>query len=95
MTHERLLYLAHLVDRVNTEINASAAIQYGKNEQSIYVLMFYAKIDNDYGWHAFHTSDGYDTYESTNHDTELMKAECFLRLLLNSAKHYPPMRAKS
>ena len=94
MTKERLLYLAHLVDRINTEINASAAIQYGKNEQSIYVLMFYAKMDNDYGWHAFHTSDGYDTYESTNNDIELVKAECFLRMLLKSAKYHLPMRPK-
>lgn len=95
MTHERLLYLAHLVDRVNTEVNASAAIQYGKNDQSIYILMFYAKMGGDYGWHAFHSSDGYSTYESTNKDTELIKAECFLRLLLNSAKHYAPMRAEA
>jgi len=86
MTHERLLYLAHLVDRVNTEINASAAIQYGKNDQSIYILMFYAKMDGDYGWHAFHSSDGYSTYESTNNDTNLVKAECFMRMLLRSAR---------
>lgn len=95
MTHERLLYLAHLVDRVNTEVNASAAIRYGKEEQSIYVLMRYVQMGRSYGWHAFHSSDGYDTYESTNNDIELVKAECFLRLLLNSAKHYAPMRSKS
>ena len=95
MTHERLLYLAHLVDRVNTEINATAAIQYGKNNQSIYISMFYAKMGGDYGWHAFHSDDGWNTYESTNKDTDLVKAECFLRGLLRSAAHHPPMRSKS
>ena len=94
MTQERLLYLAHLVDRVNTEINASAAIRYGKKEQSIYVLMCYVQMGHGYGWHAFHSSDGYDTYESTHNDTELVKAECFMWMLLNSAKHYAPMRAE-
>lgn len=92
MTHERLLYLAHLVDRVNTEINASAAIQYGKNDQSIYILMFYAKMGGDYGWHAFHSSDGYSTYESTNNDTDLVKAECFMRMLLRSARFNERLR---
>lgn len=92
MTHERLLYLAHLVDRVNTEINASAAIQYGKNDQSIYILMFYAKMGGDHGWHAFHSSDGYSTYESTNNDTNLVKAECFMRMLLRSARFNERLR---
>ena len=92
MTHERLLYLAHLVDRVNTEINASAAIQYGKNDQSIYILMLYAKMGGDYGWHVFHSSDGYSTYESTNNDTDLVKAECFMRMLLRSARFNERLR---
>lgn len=92
MTHERLLYLAHLVDRVNTELNVYADISYGRQYMNhLHISMFYVQPIVS---RSFWESEGCDNPTMTNNDTELMKAECFLRLLLNSAKHYAPMRAK-
>ena len=93
MTHERLLYLAHLVDRVNTEVDANASINYGYALGCyIHVTMFYTK---PYVSRAFWESVGTNDPELTNGDKDLVKGEAFLRVLLRSAKNYPPMRAKS
>lgn len=91
MTHERLLYLAHMVDRVNREVNATASIEYCKS-CSIHITMFHGSET---------VSRMFDEYDGDNNryfditfgDAELVKAEAFMRMLLNSAKAYPPMRA--
>ena len=93
MTHERLLYLAHLIDRVNTELNVYADISYGQQSMNhLHISMFYVQPTVS---RSFWESDGCDDPTMTNNDKELVKAEAFLRGLLRSAKYYPQMRPKS
>ena len=94
MTHERLLYLAHLVDRVNTEVNASARITYKQDDCDLYITLLYTLNGDDAEGHAFYEFSGIpSTYDRTHNDKNLIKGEAFMRMLLNSAKAYPPMRA--
>lgn len=93
MSHERLLYLAHLVDRINTEVDAAASITYEKFSNHIHITIFAGKT-NSIGSRTFDESTySKSEYDMTYGDKDLVKAEAFMRMLLRSAQYYPPMRA--
>lgn len=87
MTRERFGQLFDLVDEVNRKVNANVSIEHGKRQDSVHIMMFYV----DEG-RTFFTEYGFEDYDVTNNDDDLVKAECFLRLLLASAEHCEVMR---
>jgi len=93
MTKERLFYLIHLVDRLNHEVDVASSISHEKFDDSIHITFFYV---GEVVSHMFYVNTHTEsTWEATHGDTDLVKAECFMWMLLNSAKHYAPMRAEA
>ena len=93
MTKERLFYLIHLVDRLNHEVDVAASISHEKFDDSIHITFFYGgEVVSHVFYVNTHTKS---TWETTHGDTDLVKAEAFMWMLLNSAKHYAPMRAEA
>ncbi len=88
MTRTRYLNLMDLIDEFNAQVNAVASISYGHDEESIHISMFY--VDE---YHSFTTDNcipGW--YNSTHGDTDLLKAEAFMRMLMQSAQFCEVMR---
>lgn len=94
MTKERLLYLSELVDRVNKEVNATVSLEYSRYS-SLHVTIFYCGRET--ASRMFDEHEGIENRypDLTFGDTHLEKAEKFLRVLLASAEHYPPMRREA
>ena len=93
MTRERLNHLLDMVDEVNSKVNAAVSIEHGKYDDRIHITMFYARVNGEATSVEFTDYKFGSTHDFIIHeDTDLIKGEAFMRLLLASAEHCEVMR---
>lgn len=91
MKRERLNHLLDMVDELNEKAYVSASLQHGKYSDDIHITIFYT--GKDASMRTFTTYDiGYQAYNNTFNDKDLIKAEAFLRMLLAATQHCEAMR---
>lgn len=89
MTRERLNHLLDLVDELNEKLYVNASLEHSKLEENLHITMFYAGKGVSRVFNTYHI--GYDSYDNTYADEDLIKGEAFMRMLLASAQHCPQM----
>jgi hypothetical protein len=82
MSHERLLYLAHLIDRVNREVDVIAILNYS-NYSSIHITNFHGNETSSQMFDE-HEGDNARYDDITFGDKDLVKAEAFLLDMLRT-----------
>lgn len=93
MTRERLIHLLDLVDEVNDRCYVNAIMSHSAYDDELHISLFYASTKGCNLYRFFSTYPyGYESYNSTINDADLVKGEAFLRLLLASAEHCEVMR---
>jgi hypothetical protein len=87
MTRERFNHLYDLVDEANKKVCCSASIEHGRFKDEIFITLFYADL-----YVSFYTDDCVMPSSCMHYDPDLIKAEAFLKMLIEAAKHHGPMR---
>lgn len=89
MTRERFLRLYDLADEVNRKVDASVSVRHSRFSDDIFISLFYSnEVISFY-------EDGYINPDLNMHeDPDFTKAEAFMRMLLESAKHCKEMRGE-
>lgn len=94
MTRERFCHLLNVVDEVNSKVDVAASIEHGRFDDRVHITMFYAPVNGNVTSIEFTNSSNFHTHDDIIYgDTDLIKCEAFMRMLIASAEHCEVMRA--
>lgn len=89
MTRHRLIELINLVDDFNRKVYANATFSHDRYGDEIHITMHYCREGV-----CFTTCDGDTRRIIRYNDSDLVKAEAFMKMLMASAEHYEPMKVR-
>lgn len=91
MTRERFNHLLDMVDELNEKLKVDASLDHSKYGDRLHITLFYVPtVSRVFNTYKYMTSD----WDYTGNDTDLIKGEAFMRMLLASAEHFPEMRCE-
>ena len=90
MTDLRFLQLKSLVDECTKKVNCVASIRHDVYEDNIFISLFW---NDEYRSFTARNSNCLNSYNSTEDDDNMTKAETFIRMLMRSAQFNKELRA--